>query len=48
MDAIKAKLAGEEYQLVDKTLSRTKPEVWEKFGVIIKRCRAEVLTQNVN
>ncbi len=40
MDNIKAKLASREYQLVDRTKSRTKSDVWEKFGVITEGCRA--------
>ncbi len=41
MDDMEAKSAGEEYQLVDKTQSRTKPEVWEKFGTIIECCKGK-------
>ncbi len=48
MDHIEAKLASGEYQLVDKTLSKTKSDIWEKFGVIIEHCRAEVLTLNMH
>ncbi len=40
MDDIKAKLASGEYQLVNKTSSRTKLDFWEKFGVIIEQSRS--------
>ncbi len=48
MDDIKAKLASEEYQLVDKTSLKSKSDIWEKFGVIIEHCREEVFTLNMH
>ncbi len=48
MDDIKAKLASEEYQLVNNTSLRTKSDISEKSGVIIVCCRAEVLTLNMH
>ncbi len=48
MDDRKAKLASGEFQLMDKILSRTKPDVWEKFGVIVELCRAGVSTLNMH
>ncbi len=47
MDDIKVKLASGEYQIVEKTLPRTKPDVWEKFVLIIVRSTAKVLTPNM-
>ncbi len=38
--------ASGEYHLVDKTLPRIKQYTWEKFAVLIERCREEVLTLN--
>ncbi len=44
---MKETLARGEYHLVDNALSRTKLDVWKKFGVIIECFRAEVLTLNM-